>query len=236
MSYADLLHNGCNAATIYLTGLDPTASLADHPFTFGRKDACHVDQKCSKKYPLCGPSELLPSNTMSVNNVTSWFTSRGMSECLFMGLMWTHTTVYSMGSLCPVSRLPCTTTSADVTAYTDTSALYFKAGDKLEYFNFFQEPGTHEPLDDEPGCIWIVNGTDIPWPMYQIDCTLGFDNVEKANHTGLKTAMKNLAHNPKQYNTIDILQCALKVLGGKGSAEGGACDKIIPQNVTVNQV
>jgi Peroxidase len=85
MSYADLLHNGCNAATIYLTRQNPSTSLSRNPFTFGRKDACHKDAKCSKKYPLCGPTELLPGVGMSVKEVNNWFLARGMTSCNFMG-------------------------------------------------------------------------------------------------------------------------------------------------------
>jgi Peroxidase len=85
MSYADLLHNGCNAAVIYLTGQHPSDSLSSHPFTFGRKDACHADKKCTKKYPLCGPTELLPGVGMSVKEVNNWFLTRGMTSCNFMG-------------------------------------------------------------------------------------------------------------------------------------------------------
>jgi hypothetical protein len=65
ISYADLLHNGCNAATIYLTDHNPETSLSTNPFTFGRKDACHVNKDNGKKTPLCGPSELLPRITLT---------------------------------------------------------------------------------------------------------------------------------------------------------------------------
>ena len=70
------------------------------------------------------------------------FRSRGMSPCLFVALMWTHTTV-DMASLCPLHRLTCTTSAADVDAFTDKSRLYFKAGDNLDYFKFFLTRGTY---------------------------------------------------------------------------------------------
>ena len=70
------------------------------------------------------------------------FRSRGMSPCLFVALMWTHTTV-DMASLCPIHRLTCTTSAADVDAFTDKSRLYFKAGDNLDYFKFFLTRGTY---------------------------------------------------------------------------------------------
>jgi hypothetical protein len=125
MSYADLLHNGCNAATIYMTSTDPTAALTSNPFTFGRKDACHVDVKCGKKYALCGPSEVLPGVNLNVNAVSDWFTDRGMSLCSMMALMWTHTTIEDMDFLCPLQRLICTATQADVDDF----------GNQNRYFN-----------------------------------------------------------------------------------------------------
>jgi hypothetical protein len=234
MSYADLLHNGCNAATIYLNNTaDAARSLSSNPFTFGRKDACFIDHKCKKKFALCGPSELLPGVTLRPNQVNNWFTSRGMTECSFMALMWTHTTVDNMASLCPITKLTCTASNNDVAAFTDRSKLYFKAGDNLDYFNFFLKRGTHETLpftgdDGDPSCNWVVDGRLIPWPMTGIDCTLGLDNVERVKNTKLADAIKNLGHNRATYNVVDILQCALKVLGGKGGLEGGACNKVVP--------
>jgi hypothetical protein len=238
MSYADLLHNGCNAATIYLAGLNPSTSLASNPFTFGRKDACHADKKCTKKYPLCGPTELLPGVALSATAVTQWFTSRGMSECLFMGLMWTHTTMDNMASLCPIKRLTCTASSSDVAAFTDRSRLYFKAGDKLDYFNFFLKRGNHQTLPDtgddgDPNCNWVVDGRKVPWPMTGIDCTLGLEGVEKSGPKELAKVIKSFGHDNK-YNTVNILQCALKVLGGAGGAEGGSCNLVIPSECKSN--
>jgi Peroxidase len=97
MSYADLLHNGCNAAVIYLTRQRPIISLSSHPFTFGRKDACHKDMKCGKKYPLCGPTELLPGVGMSVPEVNDWFLTRGMTSCNFMGYVSLHFNTLFLG-------------------------------------------------------------------------------------------------------------------------------------------
>ncbi len=232
ISYADFLHNGCNAATIYLTGQDPMSSLTKNPFTFGRKDACYADSTCTKKYPLCGPTELLPGVALSVNGVNDWFRLRGMSECNFMGLMWTHTTVDNMASLCPIKKLTCTTSLLDVWAFTNKTKLYFQAGDNLDYFKFFLSRGTMttlpiNPDDSAPNCDWNVDGKKVPWPMTAIDCTVGLNNVQKAGVPALANAIINLAHSPA-YNKVDILQCALKVLGGKGGAEGGACDLVGP--------
>ena len=240
MSYADLLHNGCNAATIYLTGQsNPALSLSTNPFTFGRKDACHVDTKCVKKYPLCGPSELLPGVDLSAPAVTNWFTSRGMSPCLFMGLMYTHTTIDNMASMCPIKRLTCTAGSTDVDAFTNKAKLYFKPGDNLDYFNFFLARGTHQKIDDfgddsNPNCNWYVDGRHVPWPMTGIDCTIGLANVQRTGPVALANAIKNFAHNPTTYKRVDILQCALKVLGGAGGAELGACRLVIPKECKSN--
>ena len=234
MSYADLLHNGCNAATIYLTGGDIASSLTKNPFTFGRKDACRADNKCKKRYPLCGPTELLPGLALSVTGVNDWFRLRGMSECLFMALMWTHTTMDNMGSLCPIKKLTCTANSFDVAAFTNRNKLYFRAGDNLDYFNFFLKRGTHFTLPDtgddgDPNCNWNVDGRQVPWPMTGIDCTLGLGNVQKAGVAALSNAIVNLGHNTNGlYNKVDILQCALKVLGGRGGVEGGSCNLILP--------
>jgi Peroxidase len=232
MSYADLLYNGCNAATIYLTGQNPSTSLAKNPFTFGRKDACHADKKCTKKYPLCGPTELLPSVTLTARQTNQWFTSRGMSECLCMGLMWTHTTMDNMASGCPIKRLPCTAGGSDVFGFRNRAKLFFNSGDTLDYFNFFLKRGTHQTLpptgaDGDPNCVWTVDGRSVPWPMTGIDCTLGLSSVERNGPPLLATTIKNFGHNPS-YNRVDILQCALNVLGGKGGTEAAACNAVIP--------
>lgn len=90
LSYADLLHNGCKAATLYLTKEDVSTFLSRNPFTFGRKDACHVDVMCGRRYPLCGGSEILPGIALTASAFNSWFASRGMNECLWMSTMWTR--------------------------------------------------------------------------------------------------------------------------------------------------
>lgn len=136
MSYADLLHNGCNAAAIYLTSTeltstDPATALTTNPFTFGSKDSCHVDVKCGKKYSLCGPSEIVPSVDLSITEATDWFTLRGMSGCSMMSLLWTHTTIEDMDLECPLQRLTCTASQAHVDAFGDVNR-YFNAGDELD--------------------------------------------------------------------------------------------------------
>jgi Peroxidase len=232
MSYADLLHNGCNAATIYLKGDYPATALARHPFNVGRHDACFADTKCDSKYALCGPTELLPGLSLSAQQTSDWFTTRGMSDCLLMGLMSTHTLVDNMASMCPITHLTCTAQQSDVDAFTNTNKLYFQAGDILNFFSFFIQRGTHQTIpdtgdDSAPNCNWQVDGVSIPWPMTGIDCTLGLSNVEATSVTLLADVIKKFGHNP-DYNTYDILQCALKVLGGMGSIEGGVCDSVIP--------
>lgn len=89
LSYADLLHNGCIAATIFLTNQEPEHVLELNPMKFGRHDACFVDQ-CGRKNELCGPTGLLPGVGLTANQFNQWFSSRGMSECLWMSTMWTQ--------------------------------------------------------------------------------------------------------------------------------------------------
>ena len=149
VSYADLLHNGCNAATIYLTGTDPTTALTTNPMTFGRQDACHIDVKCGKKYALCGPTEILPGVNFNLQQTSDWFTNRGMSLCSMMALMWTHTTIEDMDVTCPIQKLACTTTAQDVTEFENQNqggggGRYFNAGDELDYFDFLTR-GVHTP-------------------------------------------------------------------------------------------
>jgi hypothetical protein len=69
----------------------------------------------------------------------------------------------NMASLCPIKRLTCIAGSSDVDAFTNKARLYFKAGDNLDYFNFFLARGTHQTIpdfgdDSNPNCIWTVNG------------------------------------------------------------------------------
>ena len=233
MSYADLLHNGCNAVIIYLTERNPVTSLDSNPFTFGGKDACYVNKDNGQKHPLCGPSEILPRNTIGAVEATRWFTSRGMSACLFISLMWTHTIIAPMASMCPLTRLTCTTSSEDVATFPDPTALYFKAEDNLDFFNFFLARGTHESVpnpedENEPGCKWIVDGQEVPWPLTGIDCNLSLSSVQQTGPKSLAKAIKNFAHN-RHYNRIDTIQCALNILNGAGGGtEGGSCNDVIP--------
>jgi hypothetical protein len=228
-----LLHNGCNAAVIYLTERNPVTSLDANPFTFGRKDACYTNHENTKKYPLCGPSELLPRITLTAKEAMSWFYSRGMSPCLFMGLMWTHTIIAPMSSMCPLTCLTCITSSDDVATFPDPTLLYFEANDNLDFFNFFLAQGTHESVpntedEDKPGCKWLVDGQEVPWPLTGIDCNLGLSRVQKTGPKSLARVIKNFVHNP-HYNRVDILQCALNILGGAGGGtEGGSCNNVTP--------
>jgi hypothetical protein len=88
LSYADLLHNGCIAATIYTTEASSDDVLQYNPFVFGRRDACHTksssstDTKASTstRVPLCGPTEVLPGITDSIQALNNWFLNRKMTE------------------------------------------------------------------------------------------------------------------------------------------------------------
>ena len=104
LSYSDLLQNGGVAAAIYLNK-DPSDNwFTEDRFTFGRRDACHVPQgglvnntqaDSVKKFTLCGPTELLPGVHLDSDELSSWFYSRGMNECTWLALMWTHTEMVS---------------------------------------------------------------------------------------------------------------------------------------------
>ena len=247
MSYVDLLHNGCNAATIYLTNTDPTTALTYNPFSFGRKDACHVDVKCGKKHALCGPSEVLPGVNVNVNDVSDWFTSRGMTLCSMMALMWTHTTVEEFNFACPIQKLICTATQEDASSFDDINR-YFQGGDALDYYDFFLNRGTHVPDTDSDdcnysvpgGCHWTVDEINIPWPMTRIDCTLGLSNVK--NITGSSSELTNViqsfVHNSTYYKRYNLLQCALNQLGGTGIGAAdnanNACAQVVPAECQAN--
>jgi Peroxidase len=246
MSYADLLHNGCNAATIYLTNADPTTALSSNPFTFGRKDACHVDVKCGKKYALCGPSELLPGINVNVNDASDWFTLRGMNVCSMMALMWTHTTIEELQFACPIKRLICTATQDDVNNFGSPNR-FFNVGDELDYYDFFLNRGTHIPDEGDDcnysvrgGCSWTVDGNNVPWPMTRVDCTFGLSNVENVtgSSSALTNVIKNFVHNSTHYNRYDLLQCALNQLGGTGIGTmdnaNNACAQVLPTECKAN--
>jgi hypothetical protein len=105
VSYADALHNGAIAAAYYLT---EASVFSPSSFHFGRKDACHlppgrVDFDNAKAsygdhniFALCGPTEILPNLVMEAEELSEWFHSRGMTDCNWLALMWTHTLMVSM--------------------------------------------------------------------------------------------------------------------------------------------
>jgi len=104
LSYSDLLQNGGVAAAIYLN--EQTSDMwftNGDRFTFGRHDACHVppglvnngNANSGKRFRLCGPTEFLPGVHLDSDELSSWFYSRGMNECTWLALMWTHTTMVS---------------------------------------------------------------------------------------------------------------------------------------------
>jgi hypothetical protein len=86
LSYADLLHNGCIAATIYTTDASSVTVLKDNynPFVFGRRDACHTEYSTTtgigSRVPLCGPTEVLPGVLDSIQELNNYFLSRNMNE------------------------------------------------------------------------------------------------------------------------------------------------------------
>jgi hypothetical protein len=92
LSYADLLHNGGIAAAIYLT--ETTVNDWSTVFKYGRHDACHAPE-VGHRYRLCGPTQYLPGVMMEAEELNDWFLTRGMNECTWMALMWTHTTMVS---------------------------------------------------------------------------------------------------------------------------------------------
>jgi hypothetical protein len=87
LSYADLLHNGCIAATIYTSGIDPNEVLTYNPFVYGRRDACHTRTLSNSetasaytRFPLCGPTEVLPGVNDPIQTINNWFLNRNMDE------------------------------------------------------------------------------------------------------------------------------------------------------------
>jgi hypothetical protein len=126
LSYSDLLQNGGVAAAIYLTKAEEILSTVFTP-KFGRKDACHLppglapvgnekpknlfqkrvnleNKKAifgqSNRFSLCGPTENLPGILMEADEIRNWFYDRGMNECTWLALMWTHTVmVRSLSSI-----------------------------------------------------------------------------------------------------------------------------------------
>jgi hypothetical protein len=91
LSYSDLLQNGGVAATIYLTGVNISLSTV---FRYGRHDACHVPE-VGHRYRLCGPTQKLPGVMLEAEELNDWFWTRGMNECTWLALMWTHTVMVS---------------------------------------------------------------------------------------------------------------------------------------------
>jgi hypothetical protein len=105
LSYSDQLHNGGVAAAIYLTKI--TVNDWSTVFKVGRKDACHlpngrVDYDNAQAsygihaiHRLCGPTHQLPGVFDEAEELNNWFSARGMNECTWLALMWTHTVMVS---------------------------------------------------------------------------------------------------------------------------------------------
>jgi hypothetical protein len=161
----------------------------------------------------------------------------------------------NMAFTCPLKHLPCTATQEHVGTFISDDPgpgldrLYFEAGDKLDYMEFFLTVGEHIPdrpvvddlnFDPElPNCDWEVEDIKKPWPLTLIDCTLGHDNVltEKADTDPMREGfdrLDELAYAIKNFHNIrgvsttpvrptasDILLCAFNNLGGhwKGTCE-----------------
>ena len=107
VSYADLLHHRCNAATIYLT--------------FGRKDACLADKKCFKKYPLCGPTELLRQCCNSLVQQSGY-----VGVLVHGPYVYPHNRQqYGQYAILEASNMYC--------QFTEKSKLYFNTGENLDY-------------------------------------------------------------------------------------------------------
>jgi hypothetical protein len=254
LSYADLLHNGCIAATIYTMGLDAEEVLVGgpdsygyvqkptNPMTFGRHDACYKDSYGDRQ-PLCGPTGLLPGLKMTPQEVNSWFVDRGLYECLWMALMFTHTTMDNMAFTCPLKKLPATATQEHVDTFkTDypgpgEEKLYFGAGETLDYFEFFLQKGKHERREDlleldeeDPSCDWFPNHyadpneEKTPWPLTLIDCTLGLSNVKKEKDSTLNKLEYTIENFHNLGVASELLMCAFNQLGGhyQGTCEAPA--------------
>lgn len=176
LSYADLLHNGCIAATIWSAGLDASAVLAYHPFSYGRKDACHIKVVSfmghTATVPLCGPSNLLPGVLFTAEEADDWFTSRGMNREQWLSLFWSHTLMDNTAHKCPVRHLPCTHSPTNVECCDydvpadscdidfngdgfacandwgdDKTDYILEDGAVLDYFGYFLTRGEHQPTD-----------------------------------------------------------------------------------------
>ena len=231
LSYADLLHNGCIAATIFSAGLDVATVLDKNPFIFGRKDAC-VKETVNwfgdyVTKPLCGPSEKLPGVLMAVNEVDDWFVTRGFNREQWLALFWTHTLMDNMAHNCPLRHLPCTHDVTDLTWDTGTrpTNYYITNGAVLDYFKHFLNQGEHSVheavVDLEQGnCDWTVDGTQFPWPMTRVDCAIAINDGSPE----VKDAIEYFSGLSKE-DIADYLLCTLRMLstGNPGAAAGGAC-------------
>jgi hypothetical protein len=264
LSYADLLHNGCVAATLYLTQSATDSKTLSTLFKFGRKDACHLPGAGKKRMELCGPTELLPGVLMEADELNNWFSERGMNACTWLALMWTHTVMvrrmfHRLGSFllwsthslvifnafhnaalqdnmmmtCPLLKLPGVPQVEDMNEldqYRNTGRIYFHPGDKLDYFDFFLNRGTHVPTPpgqvidlERENCMWkLDNGERYHWPMTRPDCALGRDAVEaRALAQGIDLgALKNTIEWYKGQSTDIKAKALLYALGMLSSGDG----------------
>jgi hypothetical protein len=120
LSYADLLHNGCIAATIYTTEASSVDVLTYNPFVFGRRDACHTKSSSSTgngsestRVPLCGPSEVLPGVNDSIEVLNNWFLNRNMNEVSIMCLQAMSSTITYLMNISLFSTVPLACANVD---------------------------------------------------------------------------------------------------------------------------
>lgn len=246
LSYADLLHNCAASAAIYMTHAVPEEAFKIQPMIFGRKDACfYTDEKMpnslerfkiNNRYALCGPTEFLPSLDMNAIQLNNWFISRGMSECLWMSLMGTHTTMDNMILPRCLRNLPHITNITDVLIMNHRASekRYFDGSNKkLDYFSYFLGQGNHKPqrpfTDPElPNCDWLRDNdtSKIYWPMTIADCELGLQHVK--SHGKSLSALANMISNfaTLKDSWTNILPCALAICSGKGLTIVETCPNI----------
>ena len=214
LSYADLLHNGCVAASLY-THPDNTSdefvsqNLAKIPMKFGRRDACRYRWRSRTRRSLCGPSEILPGLFDDRKMLIDWFVNRGMKPCQFAALMVTHFLIQGVAeelkSKCPMTKLLCT----------------LDADKKVDYFNSFLLSGVHQLTPQDGSCLWDQGS----WPLTFLDCTLSLDELDNdldPNIVKFKNAIKGFGSVP----VYNVLRCALSILGGRGSSSD--CSDIPP--------
>lgn len=214
LSYADLLHNGCVAASLYLRPDNVSdefisQNLAMSPMKFGRRDACRYRWSTRTRRSLCGPSEILPGLFDNRKTLVDWFVTRGMNPCQFAALMVTHSLIEDvpeeLKSKCPMMRLLCTS----------------DANEEVDYFKYFLLRGDHQPNLLDGSCVWDKGH----WPLTFLDCNLSHDElVDDVDPNVIK--FKNAIERFGIFPVYNVLRCALSMLGGRGNSSD--CSDIPP--------